>query len=375
MESLTDASNHVEARLQNEVLIVTLAGRWMLADGVPAYDWRLLFEEEQPASVRFETRELKQWDSSLVAFVLRLVNWAEKQGISVDPDGLPDNILNLLELATSVSNQSRGDSEPSDSPVARVGNRAIARATTANEALSFLGETAISVGRLLTGRSRMRGREFWTVIQDAGPSALPIVTLISFLDGLILAFLGTTVLAQFGAGIYTAHLVGFGMLRELGAMMTAIIMVGRTGASFAASIGTMRVGEELDAFQTLGVPISDYIVLPRLLALSLMMPLLTLYADVIGIGGGMLVSVTMQDVTPRLFLNTLIGAVHLNDFVVGIVKGAVFGVLIAITGCLRGIQCGSNAEAVGKATTSAVVTGTTLVILSNAIIDWLETLG
>ncbi|HEX9658854.1 MAG TPA: ABC transporter permease [Rhodothermales bacterium] len=372
---MTDASNHVEARLQNEVLIVTLAGRWMLADGVPAYDWRLLFEEEQPASVRFETRELKQWDSSLVAFVLRLVNWAEKQGISVDPDGLPDNILNLLELATSVSNQSRGDSEPSDSPVARVGNRAIARATTANEALSFLGETAISVGRLLTGRSRMRGREFWTVIQDAGPSALPIVTLISFLVGLILAFLGTTVLAQFGAGIYTAHLVGFGMLRELGAMMTAIIMVGRTGASFAASIGTMRVGEELDAFQTLGVPISDYIVLPRLLALSLMMPLLTLYADVIGIGGGMLVSVTMQDVTPRLFLNTLIGAVHLNDFVVGIVKGAVFGVLIAITGCLRGIQCGSNAEAVGKATTSAVVTGTTLVILSNAIIDWLETLG
>ena len=361
--------------MQGEVLVVALAGRWLLADGVPAYDWRRLFEQERPASVRFETRELEQWDSSLVAFVLRLVNWAEKQHVSVDPDGLPYNILNLLELATSVSDHGRGDREVSDSRVARLGNRAIARATTSREGLAFLGETAMSFGRLLTGRSRMRWREFWTVIQDAGPAALPIVTLISFLVGLILAFLGSTVLAQFGAGIYTAHLVGFGMLRELGAMMTAIIMVGRTGASFAASIGTMRVGEELDAFQTLGVPISDYIVLPRLLALSLMMPLLTLYADVIGIGGGMLISVTMQDVTPRLFLNTLIGAVHLNDFVIGIVKGAVFGVLIAITGCLRGVQCGSNAEAVGKATTSAVVTGTTLVILSNTIIDWLETLG
>jgi phospholipid/cholesterol/gamma-HCH transport system permease protein len=221
----------------------------------------------------------------------------------------------------------------------------------------------------------MRWGEFWSVIQEAGPSALPIVTLISFLVGLILAFLGATVLTQFGAGIYTAHLVGFGMLRELGAMMTAIIMVGRTGAAFAARIGTMRVGEELDAFQTLGIPISDYIVLPRLLALFLMMPLLTLYADVVGIGGGMLISMTLQDVTPRLFMNTLITAVHLDDFLIGILKGTVFGVIIAITGCLRGVQCGSNAEAVGRATTSAVVTGTTLVIMANALIDWLATIG
>ena len=158
-------------------------------------------------------------------------------------------------------------------------------------------------------------------------------------------------------------------------MMTAIIMVGRTGASFAARIGSMRVGEELDAFQTLGIPISDYIVLPRLLALSLMMPLLTLYADLIGIGGGMLISVTLQDVTPRLFMNTLIGAVHFEDFLIGIVKGAIFGVLIAVTGCLRGIQSGSDAEAVGRATTSAVVTGTTLIIAANALVDWLETIG
>ena len=361
--------------MQGEVLVVRLAGRWLLADGVPALDWRRLFEEERPTSVRFETRELGRWDSSLVAFVLRLVTWAERKDVPVDSSELPDNIRKLLDLATSVSDRSPDDGEPSDSRVARLGSRVITRVATANETFSFLGESVLSVGRLLTGRSRMRWREFWTVIQDAGPSALPIVTLISFLVGLILAFLGTTVLAQFGAGIYTAHLVGFGMLRELGAMMTAIIMVGRTGASFAAGIGTMRVGEELDAFQTLGVPISDYIVLPRLLALSLMMPLLTLYADVIGIGGGMLVSITMQDVTPRLFLNTLVNAVHMDDFVIGIVKGAVFGILIAITGCLRGIQCGPNAEAVGKATTSAVVTGTTLVILSNAIIDWLETLG
>lgn len=359
----------------DDVLVVTLRGDWRLNDGLPSID-SAAHDGSSPLRVlRFENRGLGQWDSSLVAYVLRLLTWARKEGLRVESEGLPDNVLQIITLALSVPSRRADTHSRRVSRIERLGRRVMSQASGMTSTLSFLGESVTSLGRLVIGRSRMRWSEFWTVIQESGPSALPIVTLISFLVGLILAFLGATVLTQFGAGLYTAHLVGFGMLRELGAMMTAIIMVGRTGASFAARIGTMRVGEELDAFQTLGVPISDYIVLPRLLALSLMMPLLTLYADVVGIAGGMLVASTLQDVTPRLFIGTLIGAVNLDDFVIGLIKGAVFGVLIAVTGCLRGIQCGSNAEAVGKATTSAVVTGTTLVIMANALIDWLETIG
>lgn len=344
-------------------------------ESMPIFDGRALLGDEHPATIRLDARDVDEWDSSLVAFLLRAVVWAGENGISVDVDGLPPNVSELVRLSTSVSEQPDTETAQRRSAVELLGKHVMSGAASTSETLAFIGESVISLGRLFAGRSRMRWGEFWSVMQDAGPSALPIVTLISFLVGLILAFMGATVLTQFGAGIYTAHLVGFGMLRELGAMMTAIIMVGRTGASFAARIGTMRVAEELDAFQTLGIPVSDYIVLPRLLALSLMMPLLTLYSDLIGIAGGMLISMTIQDVTPRLFMNTLIGAVHLDDFVIGIVKGTIFGILIAVTGCLRGIQCGPNAEAVGKATTSAVVTGTTLVIAANAVIDWLETIG
>ena len=372
---LPESSRRFDIERNNGRAVLRLAGRWRLTDGVRLFDAGTLGGDDLPDVIELDGAGLEDWDSSLVAFVLRVVVWARDRDIRIDADKLPRNILELVRLSTAVPDHAEAGPKSRHSAVARLGEHVMVGATTTTETFTFVGESALSIGRLLIGRSRMRWAEFWSVIQDAGPSALPIVTLISFLVGLILAFLGATVLTQFGAGIYTAHLVGFGMLRELGAMMTAIIMVGRTGASFAARIGTMRVAEELDAFQTMGVSVSDYIVLPRLLALSIMMPLLTLYADVVGVAGGMLISMTIQDVTPRLFMNTLVHAVQLEDFTIGIVKGAVFGVLIAVTGCLRGMQCGSNAEAVGKATTSAVVTGTTLVILANAVIDWLETIG
>jgi phospholipid/cholesterol/gamma-HCH transport system permease protein len=204
-------------------------------------------------------------------------------------------------------------------------------------------------------------------MQECGARALPIVSLISLLVGLILAFVGAIQLQQFGAQIYVADLVGIAMVREMGAMMTAIVMAGRTGAAFAAQLGTMQVNEEIDAFSTLGFSPIDFLVLPRMLALILMMPLLCIYADAMGILGGALVGVAMLDLTITEYFIETQGAIDMVDIMVGVVKSAVFGVLVALAGCLRGIQCGRSAQAVGLATTSAVVMGIVFIIVTDGI--------
>jgi phospholipid/cholesterol/gamma-HCH transport system permease protein len=231
----------------------------------------------------------------------------------------------------------------------------------------FVGESILATGALLTGRARMRISDFFVAVQDCGSSALGIVSLISLLVGLILAFVGAVQLEQFGASIYVADLVGIAMTREMGAMMTGIIMAGRTGASFAAQLGNMKVTEEIDALRTFGISPMEFLVLPRMLALLLMMPLLTLYSDFVGMAGGAIVGIGMLDITPEQYLNHTMEAVSMTNFVIGIVKGSVFGVLIAVAGCLRGMQCGNDSAAVGAATTSAVVTSIVLIIVTDSI--------
>ena len=170
--------------------------------------------------------------------------------------------------------------------------------------------------------------------------ALGIVTLISFLIGLILAFMGAVQLRQFGAQIFVADLVGLGMTREMGAVMTGIIMAGRTGAAFAAQLGTMQVNEEIDALQTMGIPPMEFLVLPRMLALMLMMPLLCVYADMMGMLAGLLIGTGLLDLSLVEYVNETRKAVHLVDFGLGLGKSIVFGALVALAGCLRGMQCG-----------------------------------
>ena len=218
------------------------------------------------------------------------------------------------------------------------------------------------------GKGRFRRSDFLLVLQDSGARTLPIVSLISLLVGLILAFVGAIQLRLFGAEIYVAHLVGIGIVREIGAIMTGIVVTGRTGASFAAQLGTMQVNEEIDALRTLGIPPMDFLVLPRLLALSLMMPLLCLYADLMGILGGLIVGVAMLDINPmRYYLETK-RAIHFDDLFLGLFMSGVFGVLVALTGCMRGLDSGRSASAVGEATTSAVVTGIIGIVVATAII-------
>jgi phospholipid/cholesterol/gamma-HCH transport system permease protein len=252
-------------------------------------------------------------------------------------------------------------------PLERVGLGAMAAWDAADEFLAFLGEVAVAMGHVLRGHARLRMSDLLVFMQEAGAQALPIVSLISFLVGTILAFVGAIQLEQFAAQIYVADAVGIGMAREMGAMMTAIVMAGRTGAAYAAQLGSMTVTQEIEALKTMGISPIEFLVLPRMIALCLMMPLLCLYSDLLGILGGYAVGRGMLGISGRVYFNQTINAVDLGDVAGGVFKASVYGILIAVAGCLRGLQSGRSASAVGEATTSAVVTGIVLVICACGI--------
>jgi len=238
------------------------------------------------------------------------------------------------------------------------------------EMVDFLGEASVAFGRLLTGRASFRRSDLMLLLQECGAQALPIVSLISVLVGLILAFVGAIELKMFGAQIFVADVVGIGMVRIMGAIMTGVIMAGRTGAAFAAQIGTMQVNEEIDALQTLGISPVEFLVLPRMVALIVMMPLLCLYADLMGILGGIVVGTGMLDLSLTQYLNRTREAVTMTQLWIGLFHGTVFGVLVAMAGCLRGMQCGRSAADVGEATTSAVVTSIVAIVVATAVITF-----
>jgi phospholipid/cholesterol/gamma-HCH transport system permease protein len=274
----------------------------------------------------------------------------------------------LLALADAVpERETRGSSEP-DGLFEGVGRDALDLAADAREFVLFIGEAFLAVRKLIAGKARFPFRDFLAIVGDCGPKALPIVSLVSMLVGLILAFMGAIQLRQFGAQIYVADLVAIGMSRDMGAIMVGIIMAGRTGASFAAQLGTMTVNEEIDALKTMGISPMEYLVLPRMLALILVMPLLTVYGDVLGIVGGALVGVGPLGVGLSQYVQETIAALTITHFAAGIFKGSVYGAIVAMAGCLRGMQCGRSAAAVGDATTSAVVTGIVMIILACGLI-------
>jgi phospholipid/cholesterol/gamma-HCH transport system permease protein len=220
---------------------------------------------------------------------------------------------------------------------------------------------------LLRGRAQFQWGDAFLVMEQTGPQALGIVAMINLLVGLILAFVGAIELAKFGASIYVADLVGIATVREMGCIMTGIILCGRTGAAFAAQLGTMKVNEEINALETFGLSPIEFLVLPRMVALMLMMPFLCVFADLISIAGGFLVSVSMLDITPTVYISRTVHAIEFKSFLLGIVKGTFFGFLVAYTGCLRGMQSGYTAAAVGQATTRAVVTGISAIIAFDGV--------
>jgi phospholipid/cholesterol/gamma-HCH transport system permease protein len=230
----------------------------------------------------------------------------------------------------------------------------------------FLGECVLGGLRAAKRPRKFRWGDTLQEMQDCGAMALPIVSLISFLVGVTLAYIGAIVLRQYGGDIYVADLVGLSMVREMGALMTGVVLAGRTGAAYAATLGNMKANEEIDALETVGIPAIDFLVLPRLLALFVMMPLLALYANALGIIGGMSVSAGVLSIPPAAYWVELLTIVDVSDLMVGVIKGATFGLIIGVAGCLRGMEADRSAAGVGRAATSAVVTAVLLIIVANA---------
>ncbi len=354
-----------------DTLTVVLTGDWKLGGELPGADKVQQALESRPGvrTLAFDTRQLAAWDSGLLTFLLNVDACCSRRHLRLDREGLPPGARRILELALAVPEKKDArQAEEQASFLAFVGNETVNFFRSAGDLLAFIGEAVVAVFRLLRGQARYRRSDLWLIMQAVGVQALPIVSLICFLVGLILAFIGAIQLKLFGAQIYVADLVGIAMVRLMAAIMTGIVMAGRTGGAFAAQLGTMQVNQEIDALRTTGISPMEFLVLPRMLALALMMPLLCLYANVMGILGGMVVGVGMLDIGFLEYYNETAKAVGLWNLGIGLFSGTVFGLIVALAGCMRGMQCGRSASAVGEAATSAVVTAIVGIIVSTAVI-------
>ncbi|MFN2378052.1 MAG: ABC transporter permease [Candidatus Binatia bacterium] len=344
--------------------VVALAGVWSIQEALPEPE---ASAQEvlglSPKTLAFETGNVTRWDSGLLVFLIRFEHLLQDKGITIERGGLPEGVRDMLALAEAVPE--REGARGQDVDLIWIGDLGVWAAGMwqgIREVLAFIGNCVLAFGNLARGRARFRRSDLFLFMQEAGAEALPIVTLISFLVGTILAFVGAVQLEQFGAAIYVANLVGIAMVREMGAMMTGIVMAGRTGAAYAAQLGSMKVNQEVDALSTMGISPLEFLVLPRMIALALMMPLLCLYADAVGILGGAAVGVIGLNLSPVTYYQYTQWAVQLDDLFGGLAKASVYGVLIALFGCLRGMQSGNSSSAVGDATTKAVVSSIVAII-------------
>lgn len=371
MEVSTTQGRMSFSQPSDDTLLVRLEGNWTIGQELPGAGQVQRYVETRAGikQVTFNTDSLMEWDSVLLTFLVKVTADCSRRKIHVEKNGLPQGVQRLLTLASAVPERKGARREAVRNPfLERVGASAVDFGRSMVEILDFIGDAFLAFVKMIRGKARFRRSDLILIIQECGAQALPIVSLISLLVGLILAFVGAIQLMMFGAQIYVASLVGIAMVRVMGAVMTGIILAGRTGSAFAAQLGTMEVNEEIDALKTLGISPVEFLVLPRMTALALMTPLLCLYADFMGILGGLIVGVGMLDLNLVEYYNMTRESVSLNDFWIGLFQSCVFGVLVAVAGCLRGMQCGRSASAVGDAATSAVVTGIVSIIVATAII-------
>ena len=364
------AERHARLDGEGPRRVLTLSGDWIAREGTPqgnnkpnaVAEW---LDAPGIASIGLDATQLGRWDSALLAFVADLRQAAALRGIALDEAGLPASARRLLVLLP----------EPSPAPPApgrvslptALGRRVLGAWSELHEVAAMLGDAILRAGAALRGRTAMRRSDLLDCARDAGVSALPIVIIVNLLMGGILAFVGAVQLRRFGADVYVANLVGIAVVREIAPLITAIVMSGRTGGAYAAHIATMQGNEEIDALRAVGVKLSDYLILPRVAALTVMMPLLYLYGSLAGIFGGFLVAVAMLNLGPQTFIDHVQQAVAGSQIVFGLAKSVAFGILIAITGCRIGLRAGRSAADVGRAATSAVVAGIVGVIALDAV--------
>ena len=312
---------------------------------------------------------LGEWDSVLMAFLLQCFNQCREDGLAFSIRAMPEGVAQLLEVATAVPQHQ----PPKQAALPWYGQLHPIQllsevASTGRESLAFIGELTIALWNLVRGEANTRWVDFRDFCYQAGPDAFAIISLTSILVGMILAYLGAVQLQQFGAEIYVADLVVIGMLREMGVLMTAVVMAGRTGAAYAAQLGTMQTNEEIDAITTMGISPIEFLVVPRMLALIVIMPLLTIYADLLVMIGGAIVAGGMG-ITPLQYIAQAETALSGAHIMVGLIKSVVFATLIAIAGCRSGINSGRSSAAVGQAATEAVVTSIVYLIVADAAIN------
>ena len=366
----TAAQINIESTEPGQCL-VTWSGNWTKRADPPEAQAYIdqLPKDKSCRRIVLDGKAVTDWDILLVSTLYQFYEYAHRRDIAVEYRNIPEGAQRLLNLATAVPERkgARKTAVPKNM-FRRVGESTLYVVDECVKMVHFLGQSVTSLGRFVRHDVQFRDIDFAVVIQQVGAGALPIVSLISVLVGMILAYVGALQLEPFGAEIYIADLVGLGVTREMGAMMTAVIMAGRSGAAFASQLGTMQVNEEIDALKTMGFSPVDFLVLPRMLALILMMPLLCLYADFMGVFGGAIVSALTLDISFFEYYTEARSAIDFRDILAGLIKSIVFGVLVALAGCMRGMQCGRSASAVGEATTSAVVTGIVLIVVSDAVL-------
>jgi len=356
-----------------KTLTIKLSGEWIISAVLPGTGGILseLAAHKDIAQIIFDSSEMSNWDSGFISFLFQLTKECKRINVRVLHHGLPQGAEKLLALALLSNDKKIAPQNDHEFFFGWIGEKVLNLLKSIHSFLNFLGEVTLSFLHLITGRAYVRWDDFFFTVQRCGVDAFFLVSLLSVLLGMILAFVGAIQLRMLGAQIYIADIVGIAMVRVLAAVMTGIFMSGRIGASFAAELGIMQANEEIDALKTLGVSPVEFLVMPRVLALFIMMPLLTLYADLMGILGGFIISVSMLHLNPIEYWNHTQNAVRIKYLWVGLIHSLVFGLIIAISGCIRGMKCERSSAGVGEATTSAVVTSITGIVIATAIITFI----
>ncbi|MEQ8397843.1 MlaE family lipid ABC transporter permease subunit [Thalassobaculum sp.] len=351
-------------------LVVSLRGPWTLQT-VLAVDGPARALADRPAeAVTVDATSVSRLDSAGAWVIQRTVAQFRRRGVPVAMVGLDEGLQAILDKAAEYDPSAEVAPAPTSSWLdflERLGRHTLEGLHTGRNLLGLLGVVVVAAGRIVGRPTRLRGTAVVAQIEATGVTALPIVGLLCFLVGVVLAYMGALQLTRFGAANLTVNLVGISVLREIGILLTAIIVAGRSGSAFAAQIGTMKVNQEIDALETMGMSVIDVLVLPRVIALIIVLPALTVFADVAGIAGGAMVCLFQLDMSVGQFLAQLSAGVTIWSFVTGLIKAPVFALAIALVGCHSGLGVSGSAESVGRQTTRAVVESIFLVIILNAI--------
>ena len=331
-----------------------------------------LSQEPAAGAQRFsvDLSDVGRFDTAAAFLVDRV---ACQQGrMDIEVQGGTDGMRQLIDQARALRPEPEEDVPPHESHgvvdlLERTGRTTSHLANEVIDSFAFFGETIVSMAMMLVRPARMRWSALVSVMEDSGLDAVPIVGFLSFFVGMVVAFIGATTLSEFGATIFTVELVGIAVLREFGVILTAVILAGRTNSAFTAQIGSMRMRQEIDAMNTLGLDPMDVLVVPRAYAMLIMTPILTVVAMLFGIGGGAFVSWVALDINPTVFFNRLQDLVPLQHFWVGISKAPVFGMVVALIGCRQGLLVGGSVQSLGRSTTKSVVQALFSIIVIDAL--------